>query len=203
MTLFNKLLDGCFGAQLPSFGHLKLSLRLASQAIAQLFAPQKPVPGLGCPPMDFRTAKTTHKSRGRLEERTITVSSLLNDSLNWPYLGQVFKLERRFTYLASGQVYAETQYGITSLTEQEATPERLLEIIRSEWSIENGLHYRRDVTFQEDHTRMTNKSMGRAIAIINNLAISLLNSLGFDNHARARRFFAAHPDQAFAVISGL
>ena len=44
------------------------------QAIEQLFAPQKPVPGLGCPPMDFQTAKTTNKSRGRLEERTITVS---------------------------------------------------------------------------------------------------------------------------------
>jgi len=79
------------------------------QAIEQLFAPQKPTPGHGCPPMDFRTAKTTNKSRGRLEERTITVSNLLNDYLDWPYLGQVFKLERRFTYLASGKVYSETQ----------------------------------------------------------------------------------------------
>jgi len=173
------------------------------QAIEQLFAPQKPVPGLGCPPMNFRTAKTINKSRGRLEERTITVSNLLNDYLDWPHLGQVFKLERRFTYLASGKVYSETQYGLTSLTDQEASPERLLEIVRSEWGIENGLHYRRDVTFQEDLTRMTNKSMGRAMAIINNLAISLLNSLGFDNHARARRFFSAHPDEAFSAISGL
>ena len=173
------------------------------QAIAQLFAPQKAIPGLGCPPMDFQTAKTINKSRGRLEERTITVSNLLNDYLDWPHLAQVFKLERRFTYLASGKVYAETQYGLTSLTDREASPERLLEIVRSEWGIENGLHYRRDVTFQEDLTRMTNKSMGRAMATINNLTISLLNSLGFDNHARARRFFAAHPDKAFAAISGL
>ncbi len=173
------------------------------QAIEQLFAPQKPVPGLGYPPMDFQTAKTTNKSRGRLEERTITINSMLNDYLDWPNLGQVFKLERRFTYLASGKVYAETQYGITSLTDQEATPERLLQIIRSEWGIENGLHYRRDVTFREDLTRMTQKSFGRAMTIINNLVISLLNSQGFDNHARARRSFAAHPDQAFAILSGL
>jgi predicted transposase YbfD/YdcC len=173
------------------------------QAIAQLFAPQKSVPGLGCPPMDFQTAQTINQSRGRLEERTITVSSLLNDYLDWPSLAQVFKLERRFTYLATGKVYTETQYGLTSLSNQAASPERLLEIVRSEWGIENGLHYRRDVTFHEDSTRMTNKSMGRAMATINNLVISLLNSIGFDNHARARRFFAAQPDQAFAAISGL
>jgi predicted transposase YbfD/YdcC len=92
---------------------------------------------------------------------------------------------------------------LTSLTEQEASPERLLEIVRSEWGIENGLHYRRDVTFHEDLTRMTSKTMGRAMAIINNLVISLLNHHGFDNHARARRFFSAQPDKAFSILSGL
>ncbi len=171
------------------------------QAIELLFAPEKPIPGVGCPPMDFQTAKTTDKSRGRIEERTITVSNLLNDYLDWPYLAQVFKLERRFTYLASGKVYSEIQYGITSLSDEEASPARLLEIIRSEWGIENGLHYRRDVTFQEDLTRMTRKSFARAMATINNLVVSLLNYGGFDNHARARRFFAAHPDKAFDMIS--
>jgi predicted transposase YbfD/YdcC len=173
------------------------------QAIEQLFTPPKPIPGLGFPPMNFRSAKTVNKSRGRLEERTITTSNILNDYLDWPYLGQVFKLERRFTYLASGKVYAETQYGLTSLTEQDASPERLLEIVRSEWGIENGLHYRRDVTFHEDLTRMTSKTMGRAMAIINNLVISLLNHHGFNNHARARRFFSAQPEKAFAILSGL
>jgi predicted transposase YbfD/YdcC len=31
------------------------------------------------------------------------------------------------------------------------------------------LHYRRDVTFHEDKTRMTRKTMARAMATINNL----------------------------------
>jgi predicted transposase YbfD/YdcC len=117
------------------------------KAIEQLFAPEQPRPGFGCPAMDFPGAKTTEKQAGRLEERTLTVSSLLNDYLDWPYLGQVFKLERRFTCLSTGLVETEVQYGLTSLTVQEADPKRLLKIIRSEWGIENGLHYRRDVTF--------------------------------------------------------
>ena len=75
-----------------------------------------------------------------------------------------------------------------------------MSIIRSEWGIESGLHYRRDVTFEEDQTRMTCKSMGRVMAIINNLIISLLNSYGYDNHAHARRVFDAFPDKALSLI---
>jgi predicted transposase YbfD/YdcC len=173
------------------------------QAIEQLFAPEKPVPGLGCPPMDFRSAQTVDKQAGRVEERHITVSSLLNEYLDWPYLGQVLKLERRFTTLATGEVETEIQYGLTSLVPQKASPKRLLSILRSEWGIENGLHYRRDVTFQEDQTRMTDKNMGRAMAIINNLVISLINSQSFNNHAQARREFNASPAKALALICGL
>lgn len=173
------------------------------KAIEQLFAPERPRPGFGCPPMDFRSAKTIEKQAGRLEERTLTTSSLLNDYLDWPHLAQVFKLERRFTCLATGVVETEVQFGLTSLTAQQADPQRLLKITRSEWGIENGLHYRRDVTFQEDHTRMTDKRMGRVMAIINNLVISLINHQGFVNHAHARRVFNACPAKALALISGL
>jgi predicted transposase YbfD/YdcC len=177
---------------------------LTHQAIELLFAPPaKPIPGQGHPPMDFRTAKTVNKGHGRLEERTITVSSLLNDYLDWPSVNQVFKLERCFTCLSTGKIHHEIQYGLTNLTPQQAGPERLLEVVRSEWGIENGLHYRRDVTFHEDHTRMTRKPMARAMAMINNLVISLLNRHGFSNHARARRVFDARPSNAFDLICGL
>jgi predicted transposase YbfD/YdcC len=176
---------------------------MTRQAIEQLFAPEKPIPGLGCPPMDFQRARTVNKAHGRLEERTITVSSLLKDYLDWPGVAQVFKLERRFTDLATGEVDQEVRYGLTSLPSQNASPERLLAIVRSEWGIENGLHYRRDVTFQEDATRMTRKTTGRAMATINNLVSSLLALQGFRNFAQARRFFDAHPQQALAVVLGL
>lgn len=176
---------------------------MTRQAIQQLFAPEKPVAGLGCPRMDFQQARTVDKGHGRLEERTITVSSLLKDYLDWPEVAQVFKLERRFTHLATGEVDQEVRYGLTSLSSQMASPQRLLEIVRSAWGIENGLHYRRDVTFQEDATRMTRKSAGRAMATINNLVSSLLAIQGFRNFAQARRFFDAHPEQALAIILGL
>jgi hypothetical protein len=102
------------------------------KAIEQLFAPEQSIPGVGNPPMDFRSAKTVEKQEGRLEEYTIAVSSLLNAYLDWPYLEQVFNLERRFTNLSTGETEYEVQYGLTSLPAQQATPERLLAIVRSE-----------------------------------------------------------------------
>lgn len=173
------------------------------EAIEQLFAPEQPRPGFGCPPMDFRSEKTVEKQAGRIEERTLTTSSMMNEYLDWPHLSQVFKMERRVTCLADGLVETDIQYGLTSLSAQEADPKRLLTIVRSEWGIENGLHYRRDVTFQEDQTRMTAKSLGRVMAIINNLVISLLNHQGYKNHAHARRVFNASPSKAFNLVCGL
>lgn len=172
-------------------------------AVEQLFAPAPVIPGWNNPPTDFQTAQTTSKAHGRVEERTLTASRLLNEYVDWPGLGQVFKLERRFTTVTTGAVHHEVQYGLTSPTAAEASPKRLLEIVRSEWGIENGLHYRRDVTFHEDQTRMTRPAMGRAMACVNNAVIGLLNHLGFTNHAHARRQFDADPAQALALILGL
>lgn len=173
------------------------------EAIEQLFTPQKPVRGQGCPPMDFSTAQTTDKQHGRLEERTITVSSLLNDYIDWLSVQQVFKLERRFTYINSGKVHHEIHYGITSLSASQATPEKLLALVRAEWGIENGLHYRRDVTFHEDQTRMTHKAMAQAMICINNLVVALFCRQGFSNHAHARRLFDANPIAALHMICRL
>ena len=53
--------------------------------------------------------------------------------------------ERRDTTLSTGKFAYELQYG---LTEEKASPKRLLEIVRSEWGIENGFHYRLDVTYE-------------------------------------------------------
>jgi len=41
-------------------------------------------------------------------------------------------------------------YAITSLSFQQTRPARLADLIRGHWTIENGLHWVRDVTFAED-----------------------------------------------------
>jgi len=163
-----------------------------------------PIPGQGRLPKDFETVKETSKGHGRLEERTLTVSSQLNDFLNWPYLQQVFRLKRRFVSTKTSEIQEQVIYGITSLSKEEITPGNLLKKIRAYWGIENGLHYRRDVTLREDRTRMTKGNAGRIMACLNNLVIGLVfTKTQFAYLPHARRFFDAHPFHAFALISRL
>ena len=163
-----------------------------------------PIPGQGQLPKDFETVKETSKGHGRLEERTLTVSSQLNDFLDWPYLQQVFQLERRFISLRTGDVQTQVVYGLTSLSREVMTPKNLLKKIRAYWGIENGLHYRRDVTLREDQTRMTKGNAGRVMACLNNLVIGLVFSkTQFVYLPPARRFFDAHPSLAFALLTRL
>jgi predicted transposase YbfD/YdcC len=144
------------------------------QDIEQVFAEEVCVKGFSPTPKDFQAAHTVHKGHGRLEERTLTTSSVLRDYCDWPALQQVFKLERHAIHLSDGQVRHEIVYGCTSLTPQQADPARLLQLVRGYWGIENGLHYRRDKTLHEDATRISHPKLAQAIAILNNLIIGLV-----------------------------
>jgi predicted transposase YbfD/YdcC len=173
------------------------------QDIERLFAPEPVVQGFSPASQDdFDTAETTEKSHGRMEHRKITVSSTLKGYLNWPGVEQVFKLERHFERLKDGKVMDDVVYGVTSLTAQEATPDRLLRLIRQHWQIENGLHYRRDDTLKEDRCTLRRGHAAEAMAVINNVVLGLLLRRGVKNVPDARRDFDADPKQAFDLIVG-
>ena len=81
----------------------------------------------------------------------------------------------------------ETVYGITSLVPQKADPARLLQLSRGQWTIENRLHYVRDVTFDEDRCRVRKGNGAQMMASLRNLAISLLRMAGARYIASALR----------------
>ncbi len=164
----------------------------------------QPLPGTNFPPKDLESVQLTNKGHGRLETRTLTVSSQLKDFLQWPYLEQVFKLERRCVSFKTGEITQQVVYGLTSLSRQEIPPMGLLQKIRSYWGIESGLHYRRDVTLREDYTRMTKGHMGQAMACLNNLLLGiLLSKKKYRTIPTARRYFNAHPEEAFHLFTRL
>jgi len=169
--------------------------------IEELFTPTVPLSkGFNIGPTDFRQAQTINLGHGRIEKRTLTASSQLQGLSDWPGLAQVFRVERQTKLVASGKTRGEVVYGVTSLSPQAAPARRLLQLVRQHWSIENGLHYRRDVTFHEDAGLTGAWNLAHALAAIHNLIIALLIHLGHTNVAQARRYYAAHPDQALRLL---
>lgn len=149
---------------------------------------------------DFRTHTEIDKGHGRIEQRTLTASTGLNDYLKWPGLQQVFEIKRERYICRTGQTTTETVYGLTSHSKQRASAASLLQLNRSHWGIENGLHYRRDVTFGEDRCRISSKSAAQALAVFNNLAIRLIAQAGWTNAAQARRYYDGNIGEALRLI---
>src|SRR3954466_6397617 len=89
----------------------------------------------------------------RLEQRTIHALPAPTD-LDFPGATQVFQITRDRTDRATRKHETHTWVGVTSLTPAQAPPDRIATLLRGHWHIENRLHWVRDVTYGEDHSRL-------------------------------------------------
>lgn len=95
---------------------------------------------------------------------------------------------------------SEIHFGVTNLMRNRADRKRLLELVRGHWSIENKVHWVRDVTFDEDRSQIRTGNAPQMMAALRNLAISVLRMAGAKNIARATRHCAAHPHTAARLL---
>ncbi len=84
------------------------------------------------------THETYEKSHGRVETRCIKASTSLNTYLDWPGIAQGIQYRYIHKKTNTAEEKTKVSYGITSLTPQEASAQRLLELRRGHWAIENN-----------------------------------------------------------------
>lgn len=146
-----------------------------------------------------QTEMLVSKGHGRIEKRTLTSTTSLSDGyVDWPGLGQCYKLVRERTI--GGKTTVETVFGITSLDREQADAKRLLRLARQHWGIENKVFYVRDMSFGEDACRVRTGAGPYVLSCLRNAGINLLNRCGIKNKAAAMRRHAAHPDEALALL---
>lgn len=154
------------------------------------------------PLASFEQACTIDLQRGRKEIRSLKVTAALNAYLqqDWPGVAQVAQLTRTVTINKTGERTTEVVYLITTLPGEQASPERLLELVRGHWCIENRSHYVRDVTFLEDRSRLRTGNAPQIIAAFRNLVITLIHRHGSSQIASTRRSLSSHPQRACAWL---
>lgn len=144
-------------------------------------------------------ARTHNKEHGRVVTRHLQASTRIVPHLSrWPGLQQVVRLER--TSRRDGETITEVQYAITSLSPQRADAEKLLEIWRSHWGIENRLHWVRDVLWQEDRCGVRHHRGSQNLACFRNAAINLLRLAKVPSLIGAIRENAYRVDKLFAKL---
>jgi predicted transposase YbfD/YdcC len=89
---------------------------------------------------------------GRMERRSIWVSTAANGYLNFPDVGQAYLIERERIGKKTGRHSLELAYGITSRTPASADAQRVLALNRGHWVIENSCHYVLDWNWDEDRS---------------------------------------------------
>ena len=120
--------------------------------------------------------------------------------LAFPYAAQVFRLARHRLELAQAKAEHEVVFGVTSLTPAQADPAHLLALHRHHWGIENKLHYVRDMSFDEDRSRVRKHAGPHVMASLCNLAISLLRMAGAKNIAAALRACGRKETRALRLL---
>lgn len=119
-------------------------------------------------------AQTVEKGHGRIEKRTVRTTTVLTVRQKWAGLLQGIEITRERTVIARGETTVEVVYGITSLSDREASAGRLLELTRGHWGIENGLHHVRDVTLKEDDSRVRKGNAPQVMAALRNVVVHVL-----------------------------
>jgi predicted transposase YbfD/YdcC len=145
-----------------------------------------------------QVATTINKGHGRIEKRTLRTTSLLTKQQDWVGLKQGFELVRERT--EKGKTTVEVVQGISSLSPQRADAQRLLELTRGHWGIENGLHYRRDMTLGEDASRIRKGVAPQVMAALRNSVLHVLSDVVAPSLAAAVRSMGNCLSQALGLL---
>ena len=149
---------------------------------------------------EYQVKRFPDKGHGRHEVRTMECSPALCEYLDWPGVGLVFRRHCERLILKTGQVSHETTYGITSLRTEQAGPVQLEMLCRGHWTIENRVHYVRDVTMGEDANQTHVGHAPHALAALRNAILNLFRRHDWTNIAAAFRHYGASVSSALELI---
>ena len=159
-----------------------------------------------------RSHRTTRKTRGRIEERTVTVAPVpraLKETAAWANLktiGMVYRHREEDPKSRINSPIPETDhvtYFISSLPTRAKT---ISKYVREHWTVENKLHWTLDVTFTEDSSRIRKGSGPEVMAAIRRTALSILKrdtSMPKRSLRLKRKTAGWSPDALEAIIRGL
>lgn len=121
-------------------------------------------------------------AHGRIEARSIWTSTALNEYLDFPFVGQVFAIQRHTIKKTTGKESLEIAYGLTSHSPISADAKRILEYNRGHWGVESH-HYILDWNWNEDRCTIRTGHGPANITRMRRFATSLIKTISKDTIA--------------------
>jgi predicted transposase YbfD/YdcC len=149
------------------------------------------------PPV-IQRATEVDKGHGRVETRTAEIITDFGDwvpeSKRWVDLRTLVAIVARREDLTTGEVSEQTRYYISSA---DLSPTRANEATRKHWLVENGLHYRLDVTFNQDSCRTRTLHAAENLAVVRHFVVNILRNFRGDKYSMPRRRRLCDYDPAY------
>ena len=114
----------------------------------------------------------------------------------WPGLSRILGVYR--CGQRNNHPYAECHYYISDLSLEV---DQFAQLIRGHWSIENTLHWPKDVVLGEDTARQRAGNSPANWSLVRNIFINLARHCGFASMAKAKRFFANQPRDVLLALT--
>jgi predicted transposase YbfD/YdcC len=144
------------------------------------------------------TFESLEKGHGRIEQRTCVCLDVAGEldhvSSGWTDLKTVAKIHS--VREIKGKKQEQTRYFISSLACNAAT---VAHAVRTHWSIENSLHWRLDMTFKEDASRIRKDCAPENMALLRRIAFSLAKARTPKKMTVKRARFRANLNWNFAL----
>jgi predicted transposase YbfD/YdcC len=148
----------------------------------------------------WRTHRSLTKGHGRLEDRCLNCRDDVDDYLTWPGVRQVLQRRCERIVLKTGSVTYATSYALTSVPAAAASAADLAAWWREHWTIENRVHYVRDVSMGEDGHQMYRGHAPQVLAALRNTLLNLTRAAGWTNMAAALRHYSASLANSLALL---
>jgi len=143
---------------------------------------------------------TSEKGHGRLSTRTLICGAAHIEDVDWPGVAQVMRRECERIELKSGKLTCEVSYGVTSLAPSRADAAVVEALWRGHWTIENRVHYVRDVSFGEDGGHAAAGTTARVMASVRNALLYLFRRAGWHLVPSALAHYGASVRRALSLI---
>ena len=144
-------------------------------------------------------SEDSQPAHGRIETRTLKVLTTVR-GIGFPHARQVIQITRDRVAVATGERSREVVYAICSVAFEHAHPRVIATWLREHWSIENAVHWVRDITFDEDRSTVRTGTAPQVMASLRNTALNLHRLAGSDNIAEACRVTAFSADRGLNLL---
>ncbi len=123
---------------------------------------------------EIQTIETIEKNHGRVEHRILSVLPVTHKIQGWQEVQQICKIERTRFICATKKEQKGVFYFMTSLSQTQANPQKLMDLIRKHWSIENHLHWQKDNLLDEDKSTTRTKYGPQNLSLIRSFVLFIL-----------------------------